>query len=830
VPVLRHPLSPRLVPGARRIARVAAVVGVLLAAVGPAALPAAAADGPTMEARVLLGGHARVGSWVAISVHLRNDGPAIDGELRIAGGTQSQTRFSVPADLPTQADKTFVLYAQPPAFGTDLQVLLVEGDRTVTSVKATYASDDGTQLVVAVIAEHPERIVGNLHLLPNQNQVAPLVMSLVPEDLPERVEAWTSVDRMIWQDIDATRLTTAQLAALRSWVAAGGRLVIAGGTTGPKALAAFPDALLPYRPSVTTDVPAASLTGILGELPPTATTLPALSGELIDGRALAVVGDRVVAAERAYGAGSVTLLGFDPSVDWIAKTDSSQAMWRRLLPARTFGALSFFDDNLLIGATSQLPSLSLPPTGGLILLLLAYIALIGPINYLVLRRLDRREWAWLTMPVLIVVFAVGAYAYGAALRGSEVIVNEIAIVRGTPGTSDGSAQVYLGVFSPSRRAYQVSVPGGALLSAPINGDNLSGTGTGPAPTVALDIVQGDPARVRELQVGFGALRTIRAETAVAVPLIETDLRFEDGRLQGTIRNASSVRLEHPAIVLGQTVALLKDIEPGAVATVDTVAAFNPFGQTLSDRVVGNAFFTDTNVTPEMTQSYVRRSMVDQLTYDPMMGSTNLLSADGPVLLAWGSNALVPVDIEGQEPRRLGTVLYYLPTGLAIKGTTTFHTDLLRSTVVASDAQMFTKDPTSMSFGRGSATVAYRPIAFDGHLKATKLTIGMNFGDPGAGLDPPVIQPLPSIPPACPQPPTPDCAPAAFDGVPEVELFDTEAQVWRRLPHLAGGNRVAVADPQRFVDPTSGTVLVRYVNDRTDGVGFQVDIALTGTVE
>jgi hypothetical protein len=805
----------------------AAVIGVLVGTLGPVAVPVSAAGGPTMEARVMLGGHARVGSWVAIAVHLKNDGPAIDGELRIAGGNQAQTRFSVAADLPTQADKTFVLYAQPPAFGTELQVVLVEGERTIATVKAPFASDDGTQLVVAVIAEHPERIVGNLHLLPNQNQVAPLVMSLTPEDLPERVEAWTSIDRMIWQDVDAGRLTTAQLAALGSWVAAGGRLVIAGGTTGPKALAGFPDALLPYRPLVTIDVPAASLTGILGELPPTATTLPALSGDLIDGRALATVGDRVVAAERAYGAGSVTLLGFDPSVDWIARTDSSQAMWRRLLPARTYGGLAFFDDNLLVGAASQVPSLSLPPTGGLIVLFIAYIALIGPINYLVLRRLDRREWAWFTMPILIVVFAVGAYGFGAALRGSEVIVNEIAIVRGASGVTDGTAQIYLGVFSPARRAYQLSVPGGALLSAPLNGDFTSTTGA----ANPLDVVQGDPAQVRDLQVGFGALRTIRAETTVAVPLIQTDLRLEDGHLRGTVTNASSQRLEMPAVVLGQTVALLKDIEPGAVATLDVVAAFNPFGQSLSDRIVGQTFFTNPTVTPEVVQSSVRRSMIDQLTNDPMMGSTNVLSADGPVVLAWGSADLLPVDIEGQMPRRTGNVLYYVPAGLTVKGATTFHSDLLRSTVVSSDAQMFAKDPNTMSFGRGSATIAYRPIAFAGRFTATKLTLGMNFGDPGIGVDPTVVKPLPSIPPACPQPPTADCGPASFDGVPEVELFDMDTQTWVRLPHLAGGNRVAVADPAHYVDPTSGTLLVRYINDRSDGgVGFQVDVALTGSVE
>ena len=205
-----------------------------------------------------------------------------------------------------------------------------------------------------------------------------------------------------------------------------------------------------------------------------------------------------MAAERPYGSGSVTLIGFDPTVDWIAKTDTSGSLWRRLLPARTSGGLTFSDDSMLVNAVSQLPTLALPPITGLLALLIAYIVLIGPINYLVLKRLDRREWAWVTMPILIVVFAAGAYAYGALLRGSDVIVNEVAIVRGAPGATEGSAQAYLGVFSPSRSVYQVSVPGGALLSTSINGDMFGGVGT----ATVLDVLQGDPARVRDLAVGL----------------------------------------------------------------------------------------------------------------------------------------------------------------------------------------------------------------------------------------------------------------------------------------------------------------------------------------
>jgi hypothetical protein len=643
------------------------------------------------------------------------------------------------------------------------------------------------------------------------------------------VEAWGTLDRLVWQDIDSSRLTTEQLAAMRGWIAAGGRLVIVGGTAGPSSLSAFPDELLPYRPTSTTDVAAGSLAALLGEIPADAPDIPALSGPLAGGHALASIGDQAVAGERPYGGGMVTIVGFDPTVEWIGGTDLADGLWRRMLPARGSGGPVIGDDSQIVSAVSQLPSLSLPPIQGLIALLGAYILLIGPINYLVLRRLDRREWAWVTMPVLIAVFAVGAYGFGVALRGSELIVNEVAIVRGSPGATDGTAQVYLGVFSPSRGTYQLKVPGGALLSSPINGDFFGGDGS----ASALDVVQGDPARVRDLAVGFGTLRTVRAETAVAVPLVQTDLRVEDRRLRGTVTNASSEVLAKPAVVLGGTVATLDDLDPGEVATVDVALQVVQLGQQLSDRVVGPVFFGDgSQLGEDAARLYARHTIIDQLTYDPNFGYSGQLSADGPVVLAWADHELLPVEIEGQQPRRLANVLYYLPTTAAITGKTVFRTDLMRSTVVDSDAAFFSKDPYTISFGRGTATIAYRPISFEGTLATTELAIGLNFGGdlPMTLEEPKPVAPLDVIPEPCPDPPTPDCVPAGFDGLPEVELYDLTAAAWRRLPHLSGGTRYAVDDPTRYVDPATGTVLVRFVNDRGDGVGFSFDITIEGTVE
>ena len=258
-----------------------------------------------------------------------------------------------------------MLYAQPPAFGSELAVSLAEGDRTVVGTKVKFTIHDATQLMVAVVAEHPEGIVGNLGLLPNQNQLAPLVMSLTPEDLPERVEAWSALDRVVWQDVDADRLSPAQLEALRGWVAGGGRLVIAGGTAGPKVLGAFPDTLLPYRPVTTTDVPAASLSGILGALP---RERDGAAGPVrrADRRPLAGHGRRSGGGRRPalrLGPGDAARLRPDRLAgSWTR--GRPRGLWRRLLPARSSSGLSFADDSMLVSAVSQLPSLALPPVGG----------------------------------------------------------------------------------------------------------------------------------------------------------------------------------------------------------------------------------------------------------------------------------------------------------------------------------------------------------------------------------------------------------------------------------------------------------------------------------
>ncbi len=814
-------------PPRRGVVALLVALAVLLGGGASPWLPSAAAAGQvSMDARALLQGHARIGSWMEVSVTLSNSGDAVKGELQLAAGAQGQTRFSVPVDLPPDSRKSYALYVQPVAFGDRLTVTLVSGGQTVTTRTVAFNAHDSGQLLIGVVAERPEPIVSGLRVVTGPTAQPPAIVTMGAGDLPDRAEAWSALDRLVWQDVDATSLRPEQLAALSAWLADGGRLTIVGGTGGPATLSGFPDELLPYRPVAITDVAPTALEGLLGPLPSGATSdLPALGGPAGRGRTLASVGGTVVAADAPFGAGLVTLVGFDPDAGWLARTAASDGLWRRVMPTRATGSGPVLtgDDSMLLNALMTLPSLALPPLGGLLLLLVGYIVLVGPIDYLVLRRLDRREWAWLTIPVLIVVFAVAAYAFGATLRGGDLVVNQVAVVRGGPDSQRGSAQVYVGLFSPVRATYQVSLPDGALVSAATSDTSFGTAGY-------LDVIQGQPSRVRDLEVGYASLRALRAETSAALPRIQADLRLAGGAVSGTIRNLSGQTLEQAAIVLGSSFQMLDALGPGETREVRFTVGMSSIGDTLSNRLLGQQPFDSSGyASASGRQSVVRHFVLDRLSMDPnIQGSpSGTLPADGPVLLAWGTGPLVDVRIDGQQPKALGEVLYYIPLPLTTQGDVVFTSDLVRSVIVASDAPTFSKMPDMLNFGPGSVTMAYRPLGLSGTLSVTRLLLTMNGGggSAAAATDIAPVGPAPSegTGAASPAPARPP------DGMPDVDLFDRAAGAWLALPHLEAGTPQSIRDPGRYVDAQTGTVLIRFRDPNQEMVGFQFAVQIEGQV-
>jgi hypothetical protein len=104
-----------------------------------------------------------------------------------------------------------------------------------------------------------------------------------------------------------------------------------------------------------------------------------------------------------------------------------------------------------------------PTFGWLLAWLAAYVLLVGPVNFLALHRLGRREWGWATVPLISLLFATTLYFLGAARRPASVTVDEFAVEWLDDRVPQCSRSAQVRVSTPRRAKLQLRVPGQPIL-------------------------------------------------------------------------------------------------------------------------------------------------------------------------------------------------------------------------------------------------------------------------------------------------------------------------------------------------------------------------------
>ena len=298
-------------------------------------------------------------------------------------------------------------------------------------------------------------------------------------ELPDKAAGYGGVDAFLLRsDAPLDGLTEAQADALKGWVASGGHLIVCGGVDAGRFASSFFNGLLPAtvgpaRSGVT--MPGA---GAVGALTLTPKPLPGVhvTSSTTDGTPLTVSGP--------FGAGVVTLAAYDPTAKSFQTAAANETgMWQNLLttgPASSAAVLPYVaareenyhpnsyggnEISLLSDAVMRGASLDAPGTEVIGLFLLVYLLCLVPVNYLILKRFDRKELAWVTIPAVVVLFAVGTFSVGYAAKGGSVFLNRAAVVETSAGRREAGVYAELGLFSPHRTTYDINLPGANALAA-----------------------------------------------------------------------------------------------------------------------------------------------------------------------------------------------------------------------------------------------------------------------------------------------------------------------------------------------------------------------------
>ena len=779
-------------PAFRR--RAPAVIGLallLLAVIFPL-LPGTtrAASSVGIEVRALVGGRYEVDGWAALAVTLVNEGVPTDGWLVAETGSGVARRF---VEMPSGARKVVMLYVQPEPFQGEIEVRYEEPNGTVRSAAELRVLEQATDQV-AIVGD-PTGVL-RPHVVGTDDRQRPDPITLVGSDLPQRPEPLAGISVLVWAG-DSSTLGEEQRRSLERWVGDGGHLVVVGGADWQARTAAFAD-LLPTRDLTSVDGVVldalADWTGAPGAPVSEATVS---TGELRDGAVpiVTTADGTVLASMRPIGSGRVVLLGVDLASEPYRGWEGSTRLWGRLLPddalAEWFGGMPDVDGatNSMSDALTNLPELEIPPAELLLAVVAGYIILIGPINYLVLRRIDRRELAWVTAPLLVVLFTGTSFGIGRAMKGSDVIVNQITLVRTASEGGAATVETYAGVFSPTRETYDLRVDADALIASL---DTSFGVETAQDGEVSE---QGNPARLRGLSVATGGFEVVRADGLTAhEPSLIVTWAVQDGELVGSVTNAGDEALADVAYISTSGGEMVGDLGPGESAEFG-VDAMNLNASSASDQVYGFGGFDVESA--EQRRIAARRSVIDALVgygggFPVMDGGVQLVGARGPYVIGWRSgDGPTPVELEGIGAQRYGEMVEVVGVRpLPPSGNVTVSPAQMSVVLIESEGQVESMGPGTTMIGHGSATFSIAlPLEMSGlAVSDVEIIVGpdpsMVFHDQG--------EPIGFWPPGI-----------------TLEVLDPTTGTWSVLGDISERSRFELADPASVVS-AGGRIEVRFV--------------------
>ncbi len=634
---------------------------------GVSAVPALARQlpqsAPVIEVHPGLDGLCKFERWIPLRVTLQNNGPDIDGSLVAAfEAGQREWRYTSEVELPAVSRKEVTLFAFPPDRVDSVLIELWDGNDllSVNEVGLTCLGQD--DVIYGVWAASPS-IFNTLTAVDPPGGRATLAQ-LQAADFPVHFQGFASLDTLAISDVDTGVLSPAQREALKLWIANGGRLIVAGGPGWQKTAAGLAD-LLPLDPSGTVTLDA--LPGIQAM----ANTQQPLEGQAVvatgaidpEAFVLAADGSTPLVVEKQIGFGRVIYMAADPALSPLRNWDGMEDLYRRLLdttvgpPAWTRGFTSWGDAG---NALANIPGLSLPPIWLICGFLVLYVLMIGPVNYFVLRALKIREMAWVSIPVVTILFTGAAFLIGSQIRGNRPIVSQLSVVEVWPEMENALSHGLVGVFSPSRVDYRLQMEGGQVAH-PIISQGVAGN-----ITQDWQVVQRENGfLIPEMLVDVGGIQATVTSGSLPAPRITHSLAYEAGSglglgVRGQVTNQSALTLEDAYILAPSGAQHLGTLGPGESRLVNLSFVPNsgaiPLGVNplnlapAADTTLRDLFGTTSVYSLQEPTEIQRFHLVRSILLNGTRGN-------GIYLFAWSTQPLNPADLVSERPIRVYNTLY-----------------------------------------------------------------------------------------------------------------------------------------------------------------------------
>jgi hypothetical protein len=530
-----------------------------------------------MNAELLFTQQEALDSTTPILVRLKNTGNPIEGQICVSPERFGTRRtYNYPISLPTGSYKEIIVTPRTQNSVGRVKISL-EAPRTIAEAEVeTGYRGTNARMIVSIGDE-----IGGLQL-PESNQNMTYLRSFCqPERFPETADACSGISVFVFA-LGAERLSGNQIRAMKLWVLTGGLLVVPGGSGAIYLKNPELASMLPSTNFNTQQVEnLSSLGSFTKKTSPSGTAVITVSTPKLDAQTLFRQGNIPMATYRQYGRGGVLFLSFSfwdiPVKGW----DAQPAFWKEII--KTFGAvipntflngLSDFDSAGYGYPPENETLFNLPDTSTVVWLLVAYFILVVPINYYVLKRLRALDWAWVTAPVIALVFVFCFYQLGRSIYSVGHNARTDADVVAQSGEPLAYVRANTMFFFPQAGNYSLEFAGAEM----VEGSRENDYDPGFSMSNSLATIQGDPVIVPALtarNLSFKHLEFTRVLDLQGTFIGDLKCQIEHGkyRLKGKLTNGLSYPLTNIRLLFikngtSQYVKTVKTLEGGKSTEVD----------------------------------------------------------------------------------------------------------------------------------------------------------------------------------------------------------------------------------------------------------------------
>lgn len=377
--------------------------------------------------------------------------------------------------------------------------------------------------------------ISNVNLKDNYNieNKKMIPVSLSEELIENNPKSLDIIDMIIINNYDTAKLTEDSVNKLNQWIDNGGTLVVGTGENYKKVLGGINGKIIngTFSEATSRDIS-------IGESSAKALAVNMNIEKSID---LFSDKDKSLISKVIKRNGQVIIFPWDLATEEISKFNESSSIWG-VVTADINNAIGKNGENLwgISSLLRMLKDIRLPSFQLMMILFIVYILIIGVLIYIVLKRLNKRDYVWVLIPIISIGFTVLIYFIGSNSRIQDIIANKINIIS-IDAKGQTEIESYLGILTAKVRKVVIEEPEDVDLNLIENQGSYYGDSNyinDENATMRLNtIIEGNKKYYNFDEKSSFYPEVFRVNNLnVMVEPLEYELRFSSGKLMGYINN------------------------------------------------------------------------------------------------------------------------------------------------------------------------------------------------------------------------------------------------------------------------------------------------------